>query len=78
MIQNEEELRCTYITLAKMYKSRENSAKEESWDPSLREMVVDGIDAQIREVEQEVEDYFRNRFLSEQKEQNAAPVEKAA
>ena len=72
MIQNEQELRFSYITIAKLYGTREKCAKETLWDPETRDDIVEGIDSQIEKIEREIKQYIRAEPAMEIVEDKAA------
>ena len=61
MLQNDEELRNSYGTIARMYRLRDRCIAETLWDPETREDVVAGIEIQIREIEREIAEYLAQR-----------------
>jgi transcription termination factor NusB len=61
MLQNDEELRHSYETIAKMYRLRDRCAAETLWDPEARQDVVAGIENQIRKIEREITEYLTQR-----------------
>jgi len=62
MLANEQELRHAYEVMAKMYGLRDRCAQEPVWSQDLREEVVAGIEAQMRQVEREIAEYLAQQY----------------
>ena len=60
-IDNWEELECTYKLLADMVRLRDKFSKEPVWTPSQRATMVEGVEAQMRKMERDVQDFLASQ-----------------
>jgi len=77
MIENKQEFRYSIQALAQAYTSREKCAEEQLWSPDLRETVADGIDAMIRQIEREIEEYVLARAKAREETEAVETAEAA-
>ena len=57
-IESRDELEYTYKLLDKVIRHRDRCALNPAWTPDQRASVVDGIDAQIRKTERDIQEYL--------------------
>ena len=71
MITNEHQLKHSYRTLAKMLETRDHCVAEPEWDSDMRNVVVAGIDNQIKEIELEIAEFLQKSPIPAKQEQVA-------
>jgi hypothetical protein len=62
MIENEQQLRHSIQSVAKMYSIRDRIAAQTIGDPGTLADEIDGVESMIRKIEREVAEYLAKKY----------------